>query len=124
MKISQQFLEKYGIDLENVLPDGDFPQNKVQRFFEQQKEMLILFCNNFNIRFNYDNLKEKQKSVFDQAILEQMYYVLNTYDYRTVSTLDIATGTTIPVEEVENRYIAASVKNKLKQYGFCYRGLY
>lgn len=123
MNIENEFKNKYGVELNNVLPDGNDEQNKVKRFIEKQKLNLITFCKSYNVRFSYDNLSDASKQIFDGILLDQMWYVLNAEDFTEFSGLDVATGTTIALTELTSRYISPIVQMQLKNEGFCYRGL-
>lgn len=124
MNFRQEFLNKYGRDLESILPNGDDEQNKVNRFAKEQIEMLETYCQSMNISFSYDNLSQTKKDVFDAIVIDQMAWVLSTDNYSLISGLDIATGVTIPLEELEKRYVSPTVQMKLKAKGFCFRGFY
>lgn len=124
MNFRQEFLKKYGRDLESILPNGDDEQNKVERFAREQIEMLETYCQSMNISFSYDNLSQIKKDVFDAIVIDQMAWVLSTDNYSLISGLDIATGVTIPLEELEKRYVSPTAQMKLKAKGFCFRGFY
>ena len=124
MNFRQEFLKKYDRDLESILPNGDDEQNKVERFVRRQIETLETYCQSMNISFSYDNLSQIKKDVFDAIVIDQMAWVLSTDNYSLISGLDIATGVTIPLEELEKRYVSPTAQMKLKAKGFCFRGFY
>lgn len=81
------------------------------------------YCKSKNVTFNYKNLTTARKEVFDDIVLDQMYWTLNTDDYSVVSGIDLTTGMSIPIIELTSRYISPTVQIKLKANGFCFRGL-
>ena len=123
MNFEKKFLEKYGLELNDVAPNGNFEQNKVKRFIDQQIELVETYCKSKNVTFNYKNLTTARKEVFDDIVLDQMYWTLNTDDYSVVSGIDLTTGISIPIIELTSRYISPTVQIKLKANGFCFRGL-
>lgn len=123
MNFKQEFLNKYGIDLNNVLPNGNDEQNKVDRFVRQQQELLIAYCKSFNCLFDVANLSATKKDKFDQITLTQMWYALNTEDYTAFSGVDIVNNVVMPIADLTDRFIAPLAKLELKNNGFCYRGL-
>lgn len=123
MDLKKEFENKYGLDLEEILPNAHFEQNKVKRFIDQQIELVETYCKSKNVTFNYKNLTTARKEVFDDIVLDQMYWTLNTDDYSVVSGIDLTTGISIPIIELTSRYISPTVQIKLKANGFCFRGL-
>ena len=123
MDLKKEFENKYGLDLEEILPNAHFEQNKVKRFIDQQIELVETYCKSKNATFNYKNLTTARKEVFDNIVLDQMYWTLNTDDYSVVSGIDLTTGMSIPIIELTSRYISPTVQIKLKANGFCFRGL-
>ena len=116
MDLKKEFENKYGLDLEEILPNAHFEQDKVHRFIARQIELLETFCQSRNSTFSYKDLSEQKKNIFDEIALEQMYYTL-------VSGLDVLSGITIPLSELKSRYVSPIAQTKLKAKGFCYRGL-
>lgn len=123
MDLKKEFENKYGLDLEEILPNAHFEQDKVHRFIARQIELLETFCQSRNSTFSYKDLSEQKKNIFDEIALEQMYWTLNTEDYTLVSGLDVLSGITIPLSELKSRYVSPIAQTKLKANGFCYRGL-
>lgn len=123
MDLKKEFENKYGLDLEEILPNAHFEQDKVHRFIARQIELLETFCQSRNSTFSYKDLSEQKKNIFDEIALEQMYWTLNTEDYSVVSGIDLTTGMSIPIIELTSRYISPTVQIKLKANGFCFRGL-
>lgn len=123
MDLKKEFENKYGLDLEEILPNAHFEQDKVHRFIDQQIELVETYCKSKNVTFNYKNLTTARKEVFDDIVLDQMYWTLNTDDYSVVSGIDLTTGISIPIIELTSRYISPTVQIKLKANGFCFRGL-
>lgn len=123
MDLKKEFENKYGLDLEEILPNAHFEQDKVHRFIARQIELLETYCKSKNVTFNYKNLTTARKEVFDDIVLDQMYWTLNTDDYSVVSGIDLTTGISIPIIELTSRYISPTVQIKLKANGFCFRGL-
>lgn len=123
MDLKKEFENKYGLDLEEILPNAHFEQDKVHRFIARQIELLETFCQSRNSTFSYKDLSEQKKNIFDEIALEQMYWTLNTEDYSVVSGIDLTTGISIPIIELTSRYISPTVQIKLKANGFCFRGL-
>lgn len=123
MDLKKEFENKYGLDLEEILPNAHFEQAKVHRFIARQIELLETFCQSRNSTFSYKDLSEQKKNIFDEIALEQMYWTLNTDDYSVVSGIDLTTGMSIPIIELTSRYISPTVQIKLKANGFCFRGL-
>lgn len=123
MDLKKEFENKYGLDLEEILPNAHFEQDKVHRFIDQQIELVETYCKSKNVTFNYKNLTTARKEVFDDIVLDQMYWTLNTDDYSVVSGIDLTTGMSIPIIELTSRYISPTVQIKLKANGFCFRGL-
>jgi hypothetical protein len=123
MDLKKEFENKYGLDLEEILPNAHFEQDKVHRFIARQIELLETFCQSRNSTFSYKDLSEQKKNIFDEIALEQMYWTLNTDDYSVVSGIDLTTGMSIPIIELTSRYISPTVQIKLKANGFCFRGL-
>lgn len=123
MDFKKEFENKYGLDLEEILPNAHFEQDKVERFITRQIELLETFCQSRNNTFSYKDLNDQKKNIFNQIVLEQMYWNLNTEDYSLVSGLDLSSGITIPLSELKSRYISPIVQTKLKAKGFCYRGI-
>ena len=123
MDLKKEFENKYGLDLEEILPNAHFEQDKVKRFIDQQIELVETYCKSKNVTFNYKNLTTARKEVFDDIVLDQMYWTLNTDDYSVVSGIDLTTGMSIPIIELTSRYISPTVQIKLKANGFCFRGL-
>lgn len=123
MDLKKEFENKYGLDLEEILPNAHFEQDKVHRFIDQQIELVETYCKSKNVTFNYKNLTTARKEVFDNIVLDQMYWTLNTDDYSVVSGIDLTTGMSIPIIELTSRYISPTVQIKLKANGFCFRGL-
>lgn len=123
MDLKKEFENKYGLDLEEILPNAHFEQDKVHRFIARQIELLETFCQSRNSTFSYKDLSEQKKNIFDEIALDQMYWTLNTDDYSVVSGIDLTTGMSIPIIELTSRYISPTVQIKLKANGFCFRGL-
>lgn len=123
MDLKKEFLKKYGIDLNTILPNGNDEQNKVSRFIEQQKQILITYCQTFNRFFNLEKISETKKEKFDEIVLTQMWYSINTEDYTAISGLDTINNTVLPISELAERFVAPLAKLDLKNNGFCYRGI-
>lgn len=123
-EIKNRFQQQYGLMLENYLTDNNFEQDEVERFFNRQKKLLIAYCKSIIRRFNFDKLPITNKDFFNELVLEQMYYVLCTFDYTTISGIDIGVNTTMPLQELTQRYISPIVKMELNGSGLLYRGLW
>lgn len=122
--IKEKFKFTYGLSLENYIEANDFDQDQVIRTFNRQKWLLEVYCRSWIHSFEYDKLSDARKVIFDDLVLEQIYYVINTFDFTTLSGLDIGTNSTIPQNEIINRYISPVVKEELKNRGFLFRGLW
>ena len=123
-EIKDRFQKQYGLMLENYLTDNNFEQDEVERFFNRQKKLLIAYCKSIICTFNFDKLPITNKDFFNELVLEQMYYVLCTFDYTTISGIDIGVNTTMPLQELTQRYISPIVKMELNGSGLLFRGLW
>ena len=122
--IKEKFKLKYGLSLDNYIEANDFDQDQVIRTFNNQKWLLEVYCRSLIHSFEYDKLSDARKLIFDDLVLVQINYVINTFDFTTLSGLDIGTNSTIPQNEIINRYVSPVVKEELKNRGFLFRGLW
>lgn len=122
--IIEQFKEKFGIDLNVYTSDNGLDQDHVTRVYKRQKYLLETYCKSFNYNFNYDKLSNAKKEMFNDLVLEQIYYVLNNFDFSTLAGYDFGNNSATPQEELIKRVVSPIVKEQLKSSGFVYRGLW
>ena len=122
--IIEQFKEKFGIDLNVYTADNELDQDHVTRVYKRQKYLLETYCKSFNYNFNYDKLSNAKKEMFNDLVLEQIYYVLNNFDFSTLAGFDFGSNSSLPLAELRERYVSPIVKEQLKNSGFAYRGLW
>lgn len=123
-KIIEQFKEKFGIDLNVYTSDNELDQDHVTRVYKRQQYLLETYCKSFNYNFNYDKLSNAKKEMFNDLVLEQIYYVLNNFDFSTLAGFDFGSNSSLPLAELRERYVSPIVKEQLKNSGFVYRGLW
>lgn len=123
-KIIEQFKEKFGIDLNTYASDNGLDQDHVKRVYKRQKYLLETYCKSFNYNFNYEKLSNTKKEMFNDLVLEQIYYVLNNFDFSTLAGYDFGNNSATPQEEIIKRVVSPIVKEQLKSSGFAYRGLW
>ncbi len=73
--------------------------------------------------YDYDKLSEHQKSVFNKALIQQIYYVLREGDFTDVSGYDVSTNSFLPPEAMEKLSISKAAQKTLQDGGLMYRGL-
>lgn len=123
-KIIEQFKEKFGIDLNVYASTNGLDQDHVKRIYNYQKFVVEVFCKSFNHKFNYDKLSNARKEIFNDLILNQIYYVLSNFDFSTLAGYDFGNNSATPQEEIIKRIVSPIVKEALKAEGFLYRGLW
>lgn len=123
-KIIEQFKEKFGIDLNVYVSNNGLDQDHVMRVYNYQKFVIEVFCKSFNRNFNYEKLSLSRKEIFNDLILNQIYYVLSNFDFSTLAGYDFVNNSAAPQEEIIKRIVSPIVKEALKAEGFLYRGLW
>lgn len=124
-QIIDEFLNRYGVNLNNYINVEDTDdQNPIERIFNRQVYVLETYARVFNATFKYTNLTNANKDKFNNLVLEQIYYVLNNFDFTSLSGFDMGTNTSMPLSEITTRYISPIVKDELKNSIFLYRGVY
>lgn len=122
--IKEKFKNKYGLLLEQYLEASGVEQDEVVRFFNRQKEIVEEYCKSVICTFNSEKLSPLYYDKFETWVFEQMYYVLNTYDYTIVAGIDVGTNSTLPLQELVNRYLSPFLKYKINNSGVLFRGLW
>lgn len=124
-EIINEFLIRYGINLNNYINVEDTDdQNPIERIFNRQRYVLEAYCRTFNTTLKYESLNDTNKEKINELVLEQMYYVLNNFDFTTLAGFDMGLNSSLPLSEITNRYISPIVKEELKNSNFLYRGIY
>lgn len=123
-KIIEQFKEKFGIDLNVYASSNGLDQDHVTRVYKRQKYLLETYCKSFNYKFDYNKLSLPKQEMFNDLVLEQIYYVLNNFDFSTLAGYDFGNNSATPQEEIIKRVVSPIVKEQLKSSGFAYRGLW
>ena len=85
---------------------------------------LIEACEEGKIKVNRFVLSDTNKEKVNELVLEQMYYVLNNFDFTTLAGFDMGLNSSVPLSEITSRYISPIVKEELKNSNFLYRGIY
>ena len=122
-QIKKSFYQIYGKQLEPLILNDDNEQGKADRFIDRQREVLITFCKSRNINFNYEKLDEQGKNLFDYILLEQLYWVLNNEDFTLLSGYDVVNNQSVSISDIVSRYVSPNVQTRLRNFGFCYRGI-
>ena len=73
--------------------------------------------------YDYDKMSEFQKSVFNKALIQQLYYVLKEGDFSDMSGYDVSTNSFLPPEAMEKLSISKAAQKTLQDGGLLYRGL-
>lgn len=124
-EITDLFLNKYGISLNTYISQSNAEdQYPIKRIFERQKDLLSIYCRSFSHSFDYDKLSTRKKDKFNLLVLEQMYYILNNFDFSTLAGFDLGINSMLPLSEITNRFISPLVKEDIKMSNLVYSGLY
>lgn len=89
------YKQYFGEDLNVVLPDGDAPNNKAERFICGVEDDVALFLNTKcfkNIDSMYSELTDHQKEYYKKALLNQCKYKLKNGDIGNDSGYDPTSG--------------------------------
>lgn len=121
------FETNYGYDLEDsaVLPDeGNITQSKkVERFLLRTTAIIESYIFASNPNYVYENLTQKQLADFDNALLEQGYYMLKAGDVSLMAGFDPVTNAMINLDDLRRRTVAPLAISYLQRCGILYRGI-
>lgn len=110
----EDFLNRYGIDLNKRLKDDDNPSNKANCFLLNIEERLMSWIDKTSFRnYNWENLEPYQLEHWCNAILLQAKYVLRNGDLSTDSGYDIDGGVIASREQINSIEIAQPVIDEL-----------
>ncbi len=76
-----------------------------------------------NTNFNLEKLSEFQRSEYNKALVQQIFYVLTEGDFRMMSGYDITANNFAAKSELEKRYMAPAAKQTLTSAGLFYSAL-
>jgi hypothetical protein len=122
----KQFADTYGYDLEDssVLPDEGITQSKkVERFLLRVTAIIDAYIVGINPNHNYANLTAKQIADYNNALLEQGYYMLKAGDVSLMSGFDPVTNALINIDDLRRRTVAPLAISYLTRSSICYRGI-
>ena len=88
-----------------------------------QHDFLVGEIKKRNVYFNFEKMTEAQRSVYDKALAQQLWYVLAELDFSEFSGYDIASNTFAPRGEIKIRALSPAAKATLEGGGFFYSGL-
>ena len=98
------YLNYFGENLDDILPNDDMPSGKAERFIARVTDevAMLLDSNCFKrIDIEYGKFSDYQKKCFKLALLEQCHYKIKNGDITNDSGYDPQTGKIISVNELK-----------------------
>ena len=120
------YLNYFGDNLDNILPDDDMPSGKSERFIAQITDevcsMLESKCFK-RIDFEYANFSEYQKKCFKLALLFQCKYKIKNGDISNDSGYDPQSGKVITNGDLRDIELSRNTKRYLNLCGLWDRNI-
>lgn len=117
----QKYYEKSIEDLRANHPQfGNLTNTAVIRM---QDDYLTSEIKSRNTNLKLDKLSEFQRSEYNKALVQQIFYVLTEGDFRMMSGYDITANNFASKSELEKRYMAPAARQTLTSAGLFYSAL-
>ena len=99
------YLNYFGENLDNILPNDDMPSGKAERFIAQVEDEVAAILEDKcfkRIDFEYGQFSEYQKKCYKMALLAQCHYKIKNGDITNDSGYDPQTGKIISPAELRD----------------------
>ena len=120
------YLNYFGQNLDNILPDDDLPSGKAQRFINQVEDEVEMFLNERcfkSINTEYANFSQVQKENYKKALLYQCKYKIENGDISNDSGYDPQTGKIIDNRDLKEIELSRNTKRYLNICGLWNRNI-
>ena len=120
------YLNYFGQNLDNILPDDDMPSGKAERFIKQVEDEVAMFLDTRcfkRIDVEYANFSEYQKECYKKALLYQCKYKIENGDIANDSGYDPQTGKIIDNRDLKEIELSRNTKRYLNMCGLWNRNI-
>lgn len=117
----EDFRQRYGYDLDQIVPDDHDPSSKVERAILDVVDLIKEHILKNSLRFDFDDVSEEQNAYINKACMEQMAWEITSGGFQRDPGYNAISGTFVLLSEVEKRVIAPNAKRILNNH-IIYRG--
>ena len=120
------YLNYFGQNLDNILPEDDLPDGKAERFIKQVEDEVASILNEScfkSIDMEYANFTDYQKECYKMALLHQCRYKIKNGDISNDSGYDPQTGKIISNRELKEIELSRNTKKYLRLAGIWNRNI-
>jgi hypothetical protein len=117
----EEFRQRYGYDLEAIVPDDHDPSSKVERAIADVVDLVKEHILKYTRSFDFDDVEDAQNEYINKACSEQMAWEIKTGGFQRDSGYNAINGSLLPFPEIEKRVVAPNAKRILNNH-IIYRG--
>lgn len=121
------YLNYYGENLEDILPNDDMPSGKAERFIARVTDEVAMLLESEcfkRIDYEYKQFSEYQKKCFKLALLNQCHYKIKNGDITNDSGYDPQTGKIIGDNELKGIELSRQTVRYLNLCGLWNRNIH
>ncbi|MDD5292855.1 MAG: hypothetical protein PHW40_00915 [Candidatus Izemoplasmatales bacterium] len=112
----EDFRQRYGYDLEAIIPNDHDPSSKVDRAIADVVDLIKEHILKYTRRFDFDDLSETQNEHINKACMEQLAWEIKTGGFQRDSGYNPISASLLPFPEIEKRVIAPNAKRILNNH--------
>jgi hypothetical protein len=117
----EDFRQRYGYDLDEIVPDDHDLSSKVERAIADVVELIKEHILEKSLRFDFDDVSEEQNEYINKACMEQMAWEIKSGGFQRDPGYNAISGTLVPFSEISKRVVAPNARRILNNH-IIYRG--
>ena len=112
----EDFRNRYNIDLDEYLADGDDSESKIESRINLTVEKIEEYIVARMPGFDIDNLTENQEKYVNRAAMQQLYYEISEADYSVMSGYNALTGSVVDPSIIDRIVVCRDTKRTLANH--------